>query len=132
MNNIDLSELKRWAYRVCSNFSNAGKQSNSLPIDDSPWPIIEKVHAMVLNDDGVDVEDKKMLIEAVLNKWSAVFLSSMDSTVSPESRKKRITMENDFKKNWSSILEDEFYQELEQFMSFDPPTTKSASSAHKM
>lgn len=127
MNNIDLSELKRWAYRVCSNFSNAGKQSNSLPIDDSPWPIIKKVHAMVLNDDGVDVEDKKVLIEAVLNKWSAVFLSSMDSTVSDELRKKRIARQNDFKENWSSILEDEFHQELERFVSFEPAAAKRAS-----
>lgn len=132
MNNIDLSELKRWAYRVCSNFSNAGKQSNSLPIDDSPWPIIKKVHAMVLNDDGVDVEDKKVLIEAVLNKWSAVFLSSMDSTVSTDSLKKTIARQNDFKKNWSSLLEDEFYQELERFVSFDAPSTKRVTSANKM
>lgn len=88
-----------------------------------------KVYAMVLNDDGIDVRDKKVVLEAVLNKWAAVFLSSLDSTLSPNARKTVVNQQKDFKKNWSTIIDQEFDQEIQQLLSFDIP---KSSSRHKM
>lgn len=129
MNNIDLDDLRRWAYAVSHNLSNAGKQSNALPLDDSHLPIMGKVYAIVLNDDGIDVRDKKVVLEAVLNKWAAVFLSCLDSTITPNARKIILDRQKDFKKNWSAILDTEFDHEIKQLLSFKIP---KSSSRHKM
>lgn len=127
--NIDIDDVKRQAYFLGQKISNAGKQSNRLPVDDSAWPIIQKMYKLLIKDDGVDIQDKYIVMEAVANKWSAIFLSSLDNEATQETKKNIAKRQNHFKENWSWVLEDDFSEELNKLISF-----KSAEpqSKHKM
>jgi len=129
MNHIDDDDVKRWAYGLGQKISNAGKQSNRLPVDDSAWPIIQKVYTLLVKDDGVDIQDKQVVMDAVANKWSAIFLSSLDSEATPEVKRSIAKRQNHFKDNWSWVLEDDFSEELNKLISFK---TVEPRSKHKM
>lgn len=129
MNNIDIDDVKRRAYSLGQKIGNAGKQSNRLPVDDSVWPIIQKIYKLLIQDDGVDIQDKYVVMEAVANKWSAIFLSSLDSAATLEMKKGIANRQNHFKDNWSWVLEEDFSEELNKLISFK---TAEPHPKHKM
>jgi len=128
MDHIDIDDLKRWSYAQGATLINALKQSNWVPSNDSHAPISAFLGSIVLQDDGRSPEDKKIVLECIVDKWASLFLATVDPWLHQTKRKDGAKQCRDFKDNWRDILFHDFNREWEVFVSLSWSVTPAAPS----
>lgn len=116
--NIDLSECNRWSHKCSNKILNVLREGNWLGLKNSTsmWTTISPILTeFVLQDDGVDFEDKRAVVDEVIDRWCAFIRSSCDPNLPNNKRQRVFNKCSGFANNITNTLKEELPQALDVY-----------------